>query len=61
MSPIKFIFLLALVIFSAGISLWVAYLALEAGSFDGAVWRALLPLLLLGSLALRLLLKGRSE
>lgn len=61
MSKLKFTMLLVLVIGAAGISIWVGYLALQASAFDGSVFRALVPLLLLGSIALRLLLKARSE
>ncbi len=61
MSKLKFTILLALVIGSAGISILVAYMALQADALDGAVGRAVLPLLLLGSIALRLLLKARSQ
>lgn len=61
MSHLKFILLLVLVIGSAGLSIWVGALAFNAGALDGAVLRALVPLLLLGSIALRLLLKARGE
>ena len=56
----KFIFLLALVIGAAGLSIWVAVLAAEAGALDGNVLRALLPLLLLAGVAVRALCKGSS-
>lgn len=57
----KFVFLLVLVIGSAGLSIWIGYLAFAAGALDGTVWRALVPLLLLASIGLRLLLNARSE
>ena len=61
MSRTRFIFLLSLVIGSAGISIWVVYLAARANALDGSLFRPLLPLLLLGSLGIRLLLNGRKE
>ena len=57
MSKTRFTFLLILVIGSAGLSIYVAYLALQAEALDGTVFRAILPLLMLGSIAVRLLLK----
>lgn len=55
MSRAKFVFLLALVIGAAGLSIWVAVLAAEAGALDAKVASALLPLLLLAGVALRAL------
>lgn len=57
MSKTRFVFLLTLVIGSAGLSIYVAYLAMRAEALDGTIFRAILPLLLLGSIAVRLLLK----
>ncbi|MCP5037451.1 MAG: hypothetical protein GY945_07615 [Rhodobacteraceae bacterium] len=61
MTHTRFILLLITVIGSAGLSLWVGFLAFKATALDGSVLRSLVPLLLLGSLALRALLKGRAE
>ncbi len=60
MSRGKYVFLLALVIGAAGLSIWVAWLAARAGALDGDVLRALVPLVILASLALRALRKGRA-
>ena len=57
----KFIFLLALVIATSGLSIWVTYLAIRADALDGTILRALVPLLILASVAIRALRKGRAK
>ncbi len=61
MSRGKFVFLLMLVIAAAGLSIWVVVLAIRAEALDGTVLRALVPLLLLASVALNALRKGRGQ
>ena len=61
MSRGKFVFLLALVIGAAGLSIWVVVLAMRADALDGGVLRALVPLLLLASVALQALRKSRDK
>ena len=57
MSKTRFAFLLALVIGSAGLSIYIAFLAMQEEALDGSIFRAILPLLLLASIALRSLFK----
>ena len=60
MSKTKFVFLIALVILSAGLTILVASMAAASGKFDGQVAMALLPLVMLASIAIRTL-SGRNE
>ena len=61
MSPVKFALLLALVIGSAGLSVWVAVLAIRAEQLDGATRRALIPLVMLAAITARALIRGRAK
>ncbi|MCK0143514.1 hypothetical protein [Aliiroseovarius sp. F20344] len=60
MSKTRFIFLIALVILSAGLTVLVAGWAAASGKLDGQVAMALLPLVMLASIAWRAL-SGRTE
>ncbi len=57
----KFAFLLALILGAAGLSVWVVFLAVRADALGGSVFRALVPLLILASVAMRALRKGREK
>ncbi|HHL21869.1 MAG TPA: hypothetical protein ENJ52_10140 [Aliiroseovarius sp.] len=61
MPPMKFVLLLALVIGSAGLSIWVLVLAIESDHLDGTTLRAIIPLAMLAALAGRALARGRSR
>ncbi len=61
MSRIRFIFLLSLVIGSAGVSIWVVFLAIQSNAVDGSLFRPLVPLALLASLGVRLLMNRHKE
>lgn len=61
MSKTRYVFLLLVVIGAAGLTLWVAWLAFGAGRLDGATAGALLPLILLATIALRALTGARGE
>jgi hypothetical protein len=61
MSKTRFFFLLSVVIGAAGLTLWVAWLALGAGQLNGATAGALLPLVLLASIALRALTRANGK
>ncbi|MDU8926820.1 hypothetical protein RXV86_05450 [Alisedimentitalea sp. MJ-SS2] len=52
---LRFVMLLSLVIAAAGLTIWVVVLAARADQLNGATLSALLPLVLLASLALRAL------
>lgn len=60
MSKTRFFFLIALVILSAGLTILVAAMAMASGKLDGQVAMALLPLLMLASIAVRAL-SGRPK
>ncbi len=55
MPPVRFLLLLLLVIAAAGATVWVGWMAAQAGKLDGQVMMALLPLVMLLSIALRAL------
>lgn len=61
MPPLKFALLLALVIGAAGLSIWVAVLAIRAEQLDGATLRALIPLVMVAAIAARALMRGRAK
>lgn len=61
MSKARFVFLLILVIFSGGLSILVASLAISSDHFDNVTIRALLPLLLLAAVSGRALMKSREK
>ncbi len=62
MPHMKLILLLVMVITAAGLTIWVGYLAMmQSGALDGHAWGAIVPLLLVVAMALRILLKGRSQ
>ncbi|WP_421704495.1 hypothetical protein [Aliiroseovarius sp.] len=53
MSKTRFFLLIALVIACAGLTVWIGSMAAMAGKLDGQVAMALMPLLLLASIAWR--------
>lgn len=53
MSTTRFILLITLVIASAGLTIWIGAAAAMAGKLNGQVAMALLPLLMLASIAWR--------
>ena len=53
MPPIRFFFLLFLVIAAGGGTVWVAWAAAQAGRLDGQTMMAVMPLLMLAALAWR--------
>ncbi|WP_432450247.1 hypothetical protein [Aliiroseovarius marinus] len=55
MSKTRFIFLITLVILAGGLTVAVGAMAAAAGKLDGQVAMALLPLVMLASIALRAL------
>ncbi len=55
MSKTRFILLIALVILSGGLTIFVASLAMATGKLDGQVAMAVMPLVILASIALRAL------
>ncbi len=61
MSKTRFIFLLVLVIGSAGLTIWIAWMAFAAGQLNGGTLGALLPLVMLASVGLRALVGARKE
>lgn len=61
MPDMRFALLLAVVIGAAGLSVWVAAAAAQAGSFDRTTLGAVLPLLLLASVAFRALKRRRDK
>lgn len=61
MPILRYIFLLALVIFAGGGTIWVAYAAASAGQLNGRVLMALLPLVMLASLGVRALTGQKKE
>ncbi|UWQ15696.1 hypothetical protein K3556_07455 [Aliiroseovarius sp. M344] len=60
MSKTRFFFLITLVIVCGGLTVLVAGLAVNSGKLDGQVAMALLPLVMLASIAIRAL-SGRNE
>lgn len=61
MSKTRFFLLIALVITSGGLTVLVGSLALTHGKLDGQVAMALLPLVMLASIALRGLTGGAEK
>ena len=59
MPTARFVFLLLLVIAAGGATVWVGWAAAEAGKLDGQVMMALLPLVMLLSIAFRALTGNR--
>jgi len=51
----RFLFLLILVIAAGGATVWIGWAAARAGQLDGQVLMAMLPLVMLLSIALRAL------
>ena len=57
----KLLFLWALVIGAAGLSLWLIFMAIRAEALDAGIWRAVVPLMLLAGLGLRGLRRGAGK
>jgi hypothetical protein len=55
MPIIRYVFLLALVILAGGGTVWVAYAATASGQLNGQAFMALMPLVMLATIAVRAL------